>query len=137
VTAKITSIDHTDVATIYVNSLERGKEDIESLKSRIGFARDLLSDNPECAELVEILDSAERNIETVPLETINGVINGCKYLINDVDNPSSALPKSFTGRLSVYGKTIIDYDLLFLILGALVGGAILISVIARFTLKRI
>lgn len=137
VSARIASLDYVDSASIYVNALERGKEDIESLKSRIGFARDLLSDNPECAELVEILDQAEREIDTVSMEVINNVINGCKYLIGDVSTPSSALPKSFTGRLSIYGKTIIDYDLLFLILGALIGGAIIISVIARFTLRKI
>lgn len=137
VTAKIGSIHHTDSATIYVNALERGKEDIESLKSKISYARDLLSDNPECAELTEILDRAEKDINTVPMETINGVINGCKYLMGEAKTPNNPLPKSFTGRLSLYGKTVINYNLLFIILGGLIAFAIIISVIAKFTFKRI
>lgn len=137
VTAEIDSIKYNDTATIYVNALERGKEDIESLKSRIGYARDLLSDSPVCAELMEILDQAEKDIATVPMETINGVINGCKYLMGEIEAPNNSFPKSFTGRLSLYGKTIIDYNLLFIILGALVAAAIIISVVAKFTLKKI
>jgi len=107
------------------------------LKSKIGYARDLLSDNPECAELMEILDRAEKDINTVPMETINGVINGCKYLMGEAKAPNNPLPKSFTGRLSLYGKTIINYNLLFIILGGLVALAIIVSVIAKFTLKKI
>ena len=99
-------MDHIDTATIYVNALEKGSEDINSLKVRVGFARDLLSDNPECAELTELLDRAKTSSDGDTLQLINAVVSGCKYLIAENQAPSEEFPESFTGKLSFYAKAV-------------------------------
>ena len=137
VTAFVGSLQYTDYETININALEKGQEDVEAIKSRIGFARDLLTDNPECGELLEVLDEAEENPQDSSLQIINNVINGCKYLIGENTARDDAFPKSFTGRLSLYAKTVIDYQLLGYVLGALLGMSLVIGLVIRFTMKRI
>jgi hypothetical protein len=137
ITAFVGSLQYDDYETININALEKGQEDLEAIKSRLGFARDLLSDNPECGELLEVLEEAEKNPEASNLQIINNVINGCKYLIGDANNRADAFPKSFTGKLNLYGKTVVDYNLLFVVLGALLGVSLIIGVVVRFTMKKI
>lgn len=136
VSAYIDSIDHTDVATIYVNALEKGSEDVNSLKTRIGFARDLLSDNPECAELTELLDRADDYGEDT-LKIINAVVSGCKYLIAENQASQEEFPKSLTGKIGIYADSVLDYPLLINILIVMFVAALIVVVISRFTLKKI
>ncbi|MGM5481375.1 MAG: hypothetical protein ACQESE_03110 [Nanobdellota archaeon] len=141
VSGHIQSLDYTDTATIYVNALEKAHEDVDAVRSRIGFARDLLSDNPECQELNELLDEAEKKSgsETAfSLEMVNNVVKGCKYLVNeDTTQPSSETPKSFIGRLDTYGSAIFDFDELGTVLGVLFFAAFIIGILTIVTLKRI
>ncbi|MFP4118944.1 MAG: hypothetical protein ACLFTH_02715 [Candidatus Woesearchaeota archaeon] len=141
VSGHIQSLDHTDTATIYVNALEKAHEDVDAVKSRIGFARDLLSENSECQELNELLDEAEEksSSETVnSLEMVNNVVKGCKYLINnEKKQPSSETPKSFMGRLGTYGDAAFDFNNLGTVLGILFFAAFVIGIFTVVTLKRI
>lgn len=137
VSAFVGSLQYTDYETINLNALEKGKEDLNALRSRISFARDLLVDNPECGELLEVLEEAEKNPQGSSIEIINSVINGCKYLLGDSTNRSDAFPKSFSGRLNVYAKNVLDYDMLFTVLGGLAGIAIATGLFVRFSMKKI
>ena len=138
ISAYVESLDYTDTATVYINALEKGKEDIESLRTRIGFARDLLSDNPECQELNELLDEAERKVaEPNALDVINSVINGCKYLVNQAKEPRSETPKSFLGSLGVFDEQTVDYQVLTAAFMILVMGALIVAVIVQLRLKKI
>ncbi len=85
VSAKVTEPDFTDKALIMINSLEAAKMG-EDIKTKVTFARDLLGNNPECIELNELLDEAEKfaaegNYEEAQ-KLIKSVIEGCKYLIS-------------------------------------------------------
>ena len=138
VSARIASLDNfVDEATVYVNALEKGSEDINSIKSRISFARDLLSDNPECSELVGVLQSFEDDPSSASLSIVNNVINGCKYLMGSKNNLSNSLPKTFSGRLVVYGKSVVDFNLLIIILSSLFGLSIVIFAFSKFFIKKI
>ncbi len=140
ISAYIDSLDHTDVTTLYVNALEKGAEDSESVISRIGFARDLLSDNPECQELNELLDEAQRNADVGDpnaLEIVNAVIRGCKYLINTENKPDPTNPESFLGKLGLYTNALIDIKALITVLLALTIGALAIGIFTKFHLKKI
>ncbi len=138
VSVRIASLGNfVDDATIYVNALEKGKDDLEAINSRITFARDLLSDNPECSELVGVLDSAASDPNSTSLELINNVIGGCKYLMSSGNNRSNSLPKSFSGRLALYSKSVVNYNLLLIIFVSFLGGSIVLFVLSRFFLKKI
>ncbi|MGE0793007.1 MAG: hypothetical protein AB7V77_02370 [Candidatus Woesearchaeota archaeon] len=138
VTAEIQSLDYLDVSVIYINALEASNYmDKQSLQTRLGFARDLLSDNSECQELTEILNSAEKMNTANSLELINSVINACKYLMNEEKSASSSTPKSFLGKTGVFVENYVDFKVLLTLLGAFIFVAIGIGIFSKFSLKKI
>lgn len=139
ISVAISSLEYVDTATVFINALEKGSYSEEAIKTRVGFARDLLNDNSECQELTEILNGAEGNNlnHDESIELINSVINGCKYLINTNKAPTSEVPKSFIGKVGVYGENYVDYKLLFTIILSLSILAIGIGLFSKFNLKKI
>ncbi len=140
ISAVIDSLKFTDTTIIYVNALEKGKEDSQSVKSMIGFARDLLSDNPECQELNELLDKAEKNSQANAkdsLQVVNDVIKGCKYLINTANKPQNTNPESFLGKLGLYTNALVNVRALITVLLILIIGAVGIGIFTKFHLKKI
>lgn len=84
VVANVTEPVYNDSATVLINSLEKRSKG-EQVQIKVTYARDLLDNNPECQELNEILYKAiervnQRDWERAE-ELINGVIEGCKYLV--------------------------------------------------------
>jgi len=140
ISAQIDSLDYTDMVTLYVNALEKGSEDSDSIRSKIGFARDLLGDNPECQELVEVLNSAESMAATSEqdaLVLIDKVVTGCKYLINQENKALTTVPTSFLGRLDAYTNALIDTRSLFTVFLVLSLVAVGIGIFAKLRLKNI
>ena len=84
--ANVTVPKYSDTATIYINSAEMRSEG-EELESKISFANDLLSSNPECQELNELLAQARTELNNNNYDKtskiITDVLNGCKYLVNN------------------------------------------------------
>ncbi|MBN1175067.1 hypothetical protein JXA48_00320 [Candidatus Woesearchaeota archaeon] len=140
ISAYIGSEDFTDTSVVFVNALERGHEDSESLRSRIGFARDLLSDNPECEELNELLNEAEKKIggnNQEGLDILNAVINSCKYLVNEAKTHESTTPQSFLGKLGFSSNSSFNFPVLFVAIMILFVGALIVGVLSSFKLKKI
>ncbi len=140
VSAYIESLSYTDTSTIYVNALESSSiKSLEDIQTRISFARDLLTDNPECQELTEILNNAEKKIDADPQhvwETINSVINGCKYLISE-SSSQTATPKSFLGKIGIYDGDLLNFNLITTIFTVLSFIAIIFGIIVKIRLKSI
>lgn len=71
-----------DSAMLYVNSFPLSSEINQTIK----FVRDLLSNNPECLELNELLTESERAIDLGQYEKakslLDNVVEGCSYLIS-------------------------------------------------------
>lgn len=120
--AKVINPDFTDTATIYVNSADT-KSEGEQLETMISFARDLLSSNPECQELTELLNEAKKELSINNYEgtakLVDSVINGCKYLVSSgsqVEKPSKEFINRFTWK-SAYNNyaIIVGFALLFLV----------------------
>ena len=103
VLASVGDPEYVDKATIMINAMER-RNDGEDVESKVTFARDLLNDNPECQELNELLNKAEReNMNGNPTEAlklVNAAMNGCKHLINE-QKPVSESPRSFFALMTV------------------------------------
>jgi hypothetical protein len=82
----VTTPLYTDTATILINSADMNSEG-DALESKISFARDLLSNNPECQELNELLIQAKKELSNNnyagTAKIVDNVINGCKYLVNN------------------------------------------------------
>ena len=121
--ANVTIPDYRDSATIYINSAEMNSEGDE-LESKISFARDLLSSNPECQELTELLVQAKKELASSnyagTAKIVDNVINGCKYLMNNakknVEKPSGQFVKTFEWQKSYNDYAIIGlFALLFII----------------------
>jgi len=77
---------YQDMAKFFINSIEFGKANKTQLNTKITFTRDLLSSNPECLELSELLTEAELSINsreyTKASQLIDDVIDNCRYLIS-------------------------------------------------------
>lgn len=122
VRAKVVNPDFTDTATIYVNSADTTSEG-EQLETKISFARDLLSSNPECQELTELLNQAKKELALNNYEgtakLVDSVINGCKYLVSvnaQTEKPSRQTFKRFVWKSSYNEYAIISgFAILFLI----------------------
>ncbi len=122
VKAKVIEPEFTDTATIYVNSADT-KTDGESLDTMISFARDLLSSNPECQELTELLNEAKKELSANNYEAtaklVDNVINGCKYLVSSnsqVEKPAKEVFNRFTWRSSYTQYAIIGgFAILFIV----------------------
>ena len=85
VRAKVNDPQFTDTALIMINSLEAASNG-EDIKTKVTFARDFLGQNPECVELNELLDEADKLIKEgkndQAMKLVQGAIEGCKYLIS-------------------------------------------------------
>ncbi|MCF7872102.1 hypothetical protein K9L97_03645 [Candidatus Woesearchaeota archaeon] len=84
--ASVQEPNFVDSTTILINSMEQTNEGKE-IEAKVTFARDMLSENPECRELTDLLERADRALKSLDYEQslnlVNGVINGCKFLINE------------------------------------------------------
>jgi len=112
VKANVVDPEFTDTATIYVNSADT-KSEGEELETMISFARDLLSSNPECQELTELLNEAKKELSMNNYEgtarLVDNVINGCKYLVSSssqVEKPSQQIFRRFVWK-SAYAQYVI------------------------------
>jgi len=141
ISGHIKSLDYTDHATIYVNALENsGYDNGDAMQTRLGFARDLLSDNPECQELIEVLNAAEANAaiqKETSMQTINSVIKGCKYLINNAKPKAEEMPHSFIGKVVLYSENFVSMDTLSVIFVVLLMVAMLVAITSHIRLKKI
>lgn len=86
VMANVSDPEFEDKGLIVIASLEARSEAEES-EILVTFARDLLSGNPECAELNELLEKAQDMISDKnygnALKLIHGTIEGCRYLVSN------------------------------------------------------
>lgn len=84
--ANVTEPKYKDKAVIYVNAIEKSRGNQSVTSTKITFAQDLLSSNPECVELNEFLKRARDLMEQEDYEEaskiIDAVIQGCKYLVS-------------------------------------------------------
>jgi hypothetical protein len=99
--ARVTEPEFTDSTNILISSLEQTSRG-EEVKSKVTFAKDMLSQNPECRELNDLLDRAEATMLSGDYEEamklVDGVINGCKYLMQNEQSrreTPSIIQKSF------------------------------------------
>jgi len=123
IAANVTNPQYQDVATIFVNSADMQSEG-DQLDSKISFARDLLSSNPECQELTELLNQAKKelalNHNEATARLVDDVINGCKYLLanskQNVEKPSKDFVKMFNWNKNYNEYLIIaGFAILFVI----------------------
>jgi hypothetical protein len=105
VSATVSDPSYVDAATIMINAMEKKDNGDDNVESKITFARDLLSDNPECQELNELLDKAEeerlRGNSGEAIKLVTTVMNGCKYLINEQKEVTYEEPKDFFAMMTV------------------------------------
>jgi hypothetical protein len=98
VTGNVSIPAYRDVATIFINSAEMRSEGDE-LESKISFAKDLLSSNPECQELNELLNQAQLELDNnnyvATAKIVDTVLNGCKYLVNNAKKNEEAPDRDF------------------------------------------
>ena len=75
----------TDSVDIMINSMEQTSEG-DNVRTKVTFAKDMLSENPECRELNDLLDRAQLALQQQnykeSLNMVDAVINGCKFLLN-------------------------------------------------------
>jgi len=118
----VTVPEYSDTATIYINSAEMRSEGDE-LENKISFAKDLLSSNPECQELNELLSQAQKELDSEDYagtaKIVDSVLNGCKYLVNNAKNnkeiPDRNFIKTFEWQKSYNDYIIIGiFGMLFL-----------------------
>ena len=121
--ANVTDPPYVDTGTIYINSAEMRSEG-EQLENKISFAQDLLSSNPECQELNELLDQAKKELAIEDYEgtakIVDNVLNGCKYLVNNAktnkETPSRDFIKTFEWQKSYNDYVIIGiFGILFMV----------------------
>jgi hypothetical protein len=76
---------YTERTKIFVNSLLKSSGNESQVNTKLAFAEDLLSNNPECLELNEFLKKVRKEIADNNKEKANTmldqVIESCKYLI--------------------------------------------------------
>jgi len=84
--ANVTNPEYNDKAVIFVNALEKSRGNQSVTSTKITFARDLLSSNPECIELNEFL---KKSLDLMNIgeyaeaaKVTDAVIQGCKYLVS-------------------------------------------------------
>jgi hypothetical protein len=121
--ANVTDPEYREIGTIFVNSAEMRSEG-EELENKISFARDLLSSNPECQELTELLNEAKKQLDYGNLrntaQLVDDVINGCRYLVSSAnkveEKPTTEFIKNFEWRSKYNDYLIIGgFAVLFLI----------------------
>ena len=123
ISANVTNPQYEDVATIFVNSADM-KSEGDEVENKISFARDLLSSNPECQELTELLNQAKNEITNqhydASAKLVDDVINGCKYLMSNantnLEKPSKDFVKIFEWNTKYNEYMIIGaFGILFVI----------------------
>ncbi|MBU1030825.1 MAG: hypothetical protein ABIC91_07110 [Nanoarchaeota archaeon] len=129
--ANVTEPPFIDTASVLINSLEQASKGQE-VETKVTFARDLLSQNPECQELNELLDGA---VETLrkgdydsTLKTVDNVINGCKYLMSKTKQEKDA-PRRFQDVVFKFKQEYFKYGLLII-------GFLLVTILGVYTLKK-
>ena len=107
----VTVPEYSDTATIYINSAEMNSEG-DSLENKISFAKDLLSSNPECQELNELLSQAQKALSaedyTGTAKIVDNVLNGCKYLVNNAKTKQELPDRNFIKTFE-WNKSYTDY----------------------------
>jgi len=92
----------TEKAKIFVNSLLKAEDNSSQVNTKMTFAEDLLSNNPECLELNEFLKKARQMLAENRIneadKMMNQVVESCKYLIA----PKEAKPQA-EAPAKVYG----------------------------------
>ncbi|MFH1511483.1 MAG: hypothetical protein ABIF10_07365, partial [Candidatus Woesearchaeota archaeon] len=82
VTAKSASPAFKDSALISINPLPIP----ESMNDSVRFVRDLLSNNPECLELNELLEEAQKAIDDrqydYAKQVLSNAVEACRYLMS-------------------------------------------------------
>ncbi|NQU78360.1 hypothetical protein HQ545_01185 [Candidatus Woesearchaeota archaeon] len=75
----------TERAKIFVNSLLKAEGNESQVNTKLAFAEDLLSSNPECLELNEFLGKSRDMIDQGKIQEagkmLDKVIESCKYLV--------------------------------------------------------
>lgn len=120
VRGNVTDPSYEDEALILLNSIQSAS-DGDNVRVKVTFANDLLSEHPECQELSEVLDQAKVRLEENDLDEakrlVEGVISGCKYLVNSQqkfeEKPSKINPIITIDSLSA--KTIMWSVLAFIL----------------------
>jgi hypothetical protein len=83
VRAQVEEPEFNDTAVIFINSIERESEG-RSVNTKVTYARDLLTANPACGELAQLLAQAEqayRNGDSAQGEKLlTAVTEGCAFL---------------------------------------------------------
>jgi hypothetical protein len=86
-----------DSAKIMVNSREKGEQNSSQINTKIAFTQDILSSNPACYELNEILDKSRQsyaNKEYGKAESyLEKAIHDCRYLVLHT-NATTEIPKT-------------------------------------------
>lgn len=130
ITASVQNPEFEDTAKFFINSLERGESNRSQFNTKVDFARDLLSSNPECLELGEFVDDAAEAILNAEYdlasELLNKAIESCKYLISDKDSLLEYAQNRSTLDI-IWGKLLSNRFMLIVVLGAAVMWIFIIS----------
>ncbi|MGV8169690.1 MAG: hypothetical protein ACP5N3_06585 [Candidatus Nanoarchaeia archaeon] len=123
--AKVAEPEFTDSTSIFISSLEQSSAG-DNVKSKVTFAKDMLSENPVCRELNELLDRAENEAAAEnfdeAMNLVDGVINGCKFLTNQEESRRET-PSIIKQGLDLSRKYAVDI---------LIGSAVLLVVTLLF-----
>jgi len=115
VNATVKNPKYTDWGKIYVKV-----EEISKIKERLLFASDFILENPQCAELTEIIDEAmkdikERNFD-LAIEKANEAVDACKQILVssgkikiDDDSVRRFYKNMFIFVLSIFASGILFY----------------------------
>ena len=128
ITANVTNPEASDSALVLLSTIEQAEEG-EDVETKVTFAQDLLSDNPECSELNELLLRAVEELESGSREEasrmVSGVIDGCKYLVS-ISRKAEQQPQSIITKFLI--KENLKYFLIFL---GLVGVIVITTMIIK------
>ncbi len=85
VSAHVSNPAINDTAKIMVNSREKGEQNASQINTKIAFTQDILTSNPACYELNEILDKARISFENKEYgkaeSLLEKAIHDCRYLV--------------------------------------------------------
>jgi hypothetical protein len=126
VSANVSDPRTGDSASIFLNSIEKSKTG-KDVQTKVTFAQDLLNQNPECLELNELLVKAKADFENgvnpeEAAQIVDGVIEGCKYLVS-VSKKSEQRPQTVFEK--VLAKEYRPYLIIFLAIAAFTAIAII------------